>query len=134
MAAFVLKDAFASINGVDLSDHIRSMTLEHSADLQETTAMGEDFRTRLGGLKDWSLTIEFNQDFAAGSVDATLFGIVGSSVPVILRPDAAAQSATNPQWSGNAILETYTPIGNAVGEAAVAPVTLQGNGILARSA
>ena len=132
MAATVLRDAFVSVNGVDLSDHLRSVTLEYAADLQETTAMGDDFRTRLGGLKDWNMSLEFNQDFAGGSVDATLFAIVGNSVPVILRPSSGARATTNPEWRGNAILESYTPLGNAVGEVAIAPVTLQGNGTLAR--
>lgn len=133
MAEMVLDNAFLSVGGVDLSDHVRSVTLSYSAELQDVTAMGDDTRNRLGGLKDWSVSVEFNQDYAANEVDATLFSLVGTSVALIIRPDTGSASATNPQFSGNAILESYQPLGGSVGDAHVAPVTFQGNGDLTRS-
>jgi len=63
MATFAFTDAYVSINSVDLSDHVRSVTINVEAEDLEDTAMGSTFRSRIGGLKDWSLDIEFNQDF-----------------------------------------------------------------------
>lgn len=133
MAEFVYTNAFLSIGGTDLSDHVRQATLEYNAEMQDKTAMGDLTRTRLGGLKDWTLTVNFNQDFAASNVDATLFPLVGTSVAIILRPDAAAVSATNPNFTGNAILESYAPLGGNVGDMAETPVTLQADGTLTRA-
>ena len=75
MAKFVLTDASVTLNSVDLSDHVASVTLDITADEIVTTAMGDTFQSRTGGLKDGTLSIEFQQDFAASEVDATL-GIV----------------------------------------------------------
>ncbi len=133
MAEQVLTNAHLTVNGVNLSDHVRSITLRYAAELQDITAMSDTTRARLGGLKDWSFDVEFNQDFAASNVDATLFPIVGTSVAVIIRPDAGAVSTTNPNFTGNAMIESYQPVGGAVGDAHVSPVTFQGNGTLTRA-
>ena len=54
MAEFVLTDPFISIAGNDVSDHFTSVALPVEAETQEATAFGDEWRTRLGGLKDWS--------------------------------------------------------------------------------
>ena len=133
MAELVLTDAFVSIGAVDLSDHVRQVTINYGADIEDSTAMGDTAHERLGGLIDWSVDLEFNQDYAASEVDVTLFALVGTSAALVLRPTSAAASATNPEYTGNAILESYNPIQGAVGGIAVAPVTFQGNGALARA-
>ncbi len=132
MAAFVLTNAFISIGAVDLSDHIRQITINHGSDIEDSSAMGVTSHQRLGALLDWSVDVEFNQDHASNEVDVTLFSLVGTSVALIIRPDAGAKAATNPEYTGNAILESYNPVQGAVGGIAVAPVTFQGNGALAR--
>lgn len=133
MATLVLSDAFILINAVNLSTEGNNVTVNYGADVQEDTAFGDTSRSRLGGLKDWSMEMDFNQNFAAGSVDATLFGIVGTTIAVEVRPTSAARSATNPAYTGNAVVETYNPLGNAVGEKAAARVVLRGSGTLTRA-
>lgn len=134
MAHFVLTDAFVSLNAVDLSDHVKSVTVDYKADVQDDTTMGDTTHTRLGGLKDWNLSIEFAQDFAAAEVDATLFPLVGTSFAVIVRAvNVGGVSATNPNFTGTGILESYTPIGGSVGDLAMAPVSILGNGVLTRA-
>ena len=73
MAKFVLTNAMVKINSVDLSDHVSSVTLDITADEVEDTPFGQTFKSRLGGLKDGTLSIDFQQDFAASEVDATYF-------------------------------------------------------------
>lgn len=134
MAAFVFTDAFVSINAVDLSDHVKQVTLNYSAELQDDTVMGDDTRSRIGGLKDWSITVEFAQDFAAGEVDVTVFSLVGATFTVILRPvKATAVGATNPNYTGTGIIETFSPLNNTVGELAMASITIQAAGTLSRA-
>ena len=132
MAVLVLTNANVLINAVDLSAIVRSVSVDYQANLQDKTAMGATAHARLGGLKDYTLTLEFNQDFAAASVDATLFPIVGTSVAIEVRPVNAARSATNPAYTGNAILAQYKPIGGKVGDMFIAPATFNGDGALAR--
>ena len=133
MAKFVLTDASLVINSVDLSDHVTSVTLNYEAELGDDTTMGSDTRTNLGGLKNWSIDVEFTQNYASGKVDATLWGIVGASVPIVLKPTSGAVSATNPSYSGNGVIGSYSPIGNSVGDVAMAPVTIAPAGTLTRA-
>ncbi len=134
MAKFVLKDAFVDINAVDLSDHVESITINYGAETPEITAMSDNSRRRVPGLIDWTVDIGFRQDFAANEVDATLFSLVGAAAfAVIFRPTSAAKGATNPEYTGNALLGSYNPIAGTVGDTAAAAVTLTGDGLLTRS-
>lgn len=134
MATFVLKDATVTVNAVDLSDWITSVTLSLEVDEQEDTAMGDDFRSRLGGLKDWSLDIDFNQDFGAAAVDATVWPLLGNSAAVTVKSNSGATSATNPIYSGNVLVTEYSPIDGGVGDVATTSVSWSGNGLLTRAA
>ena len=66
--------------------------------MPEATAFGDRWRTRApDGLMDWTETSDYNQDYAAGAIDATLWPLLGKAVALIVRPDEAVRSAvTNP--------------------------------------
>jgi len=134
MSVLVLKDASVTINGVDLSDHVTSVTINYSAEILDKTAMGANSKSKVAGLKDASAEIEFNQDFAAAKVDATLFPLVGAAAfPVIIKPTSGATSETNPAFTGNGLLESYPPLGGGVGEVAKTSATIQIDGDLTRA-
>jgi Flp pilus assembly protein TadG len=133
MASFVLTDASVVINAVDLSDHVQSVTVNYAAEMVDETAMGDDTRTNKGGLKNWSLDLQFKQDHAASNVDATLFPLVGSTFTVTVKPTSAVVSATNPSYSGTGILESYAPVSGGVGDLATTSVTIQSAGTLSRA-
>lgn len=134
MAEFVLKDASLVVNSVDLSDHVNSVTINYSAEIQDKTAMGDDSRTKLAGLKDFSIDVEFNQDHAASNVDATLFPLIGAAAfTVVVKPTSGSVSATNPSYSGSCLLESYAPIGGGVGDKASTTISMPGSGDLTRA-
>ena len=128
------KNAMFEINGTDLSDHVESLTLNYSAEMLDSTAMGDTTRVRKGGLKDWSADVNFHQDLAATEVDATLFTLVGTTACVQIRACNACSSAGNPDFSGIVILESYNPLGGAVGAMLDSPSTFQSAGTLSRNA
>lgn len=111
MAKEVVRVAKIKVNGVDLSDHCSSVTLEDTADEVETTAFGAGYRSKIQGLKDASITATFQNDHAAASVADTLqplydaggtFAVkvwpVGSGTIVYtLEP---AQLFNKPLWGG----------------------------------
>lgn len=132
MAKVVLTDAYVLVNAVNLSAFVKSVTLNYAAELQDSTTMGDTTRERLGGLKDWSIDLELTQDFAAGAVDATLFGLVGNTFAVEVRPTSGARSATNPAYTGTGILESYPPIGGSIGDLLMTSITIQAAGPLSR--
>ena len=132
MAVFVLTDAAVTINAVNLSGLVRKATIKTMVDEKDSTAMGATYHARLGGLKDWSLDVEFNQDFAAAQADATLFPLLGVASTCTAKSTSAANSATNPQYSGSAILNDYAPIDGAVGDLATTKASFVGAGPLTR--
>ena len=99
MAKFVSNDYKITINGTDFSQSIAQVNLEISSDDVETTAFGGTFRTRIGGLKDGTLQLDFMQDFAASSVDAVLFPLLNTLATVVMVPTSGTVSATNPSYT-----------------------------------
>lgn len=129
MTIEVLTDAFVSINAVDLSDHVASVTINEGAELKEATVMGDAGVRRLSGLKDWSMTVTFRQDFDAGKVDATLKPLVGGAAFAIKvrKSKTDAISATNPEMQGNGLIDGDLPVVAAdVGEVHDISVTIVG--------
>lgn len=134
MAKMVLTDAYVSIDGNDVSDHVKQVSINYSADIQDSTAMGDGSHTRMGGLKDWSLNVDFYQDYAASNLDSILFPLVGTNFTVIVRPvESTVVGTGNPNYTGTAILESYNPINGSVGDIATTSVTIPGSGTLSRA-
>ena len=134
MAEIVLKDANVYFNSVDLSDHVRSVTLTLTPDIHDKTAMGSTFRKKVAGLKDWSVSVEYNQDYAASKVDATHFSLVGGTTYKIqVWADSTTAGAGNVQYSGPVLIESYIPVGGAVGELETVTVPYTGAGTLTRT-
>ncbi len=128
MAQEVLTDAFVSVNAVDLSDHVKQVTINYSKEILDATAMGDTGRRRLSGLADWSADIEFYQDYAASKVDATLQPLVGVQTAIKIRKSkTGAISATNPEYQGNGMLESLPVVSGSVGEVSMTSVTFQGS-------
>lgn len=123
MAKFVATDYAITIGTANFSSAIAAVTLDISTDEQETTAFGDTYRTRIAGLRDASLTIDFHQDFAAGAVDATLFPLLGSAVSFSIKPTSGTVTATNPSYSGTALVTQYQPFAGSVGDLATLSVT-----------
>jgi hypothetical protein len=126
MARIVLTDAKVTINSVNLSDHIASITINESTDVVETTAFSNTAKTRVAGLKDNSVTLEFHQDFAASNVEATINGspsLVGTATTIVVTPTSSAVGATNPSYTFSALVAEWTPLNGAVGELSTASVT-----------
>jgi hypothetical protein len=137
MARIVLTDAFVTINGVNLSDHIASITINQSNDVVETSAFSSTAaKTRVAGLGDHSVTLEFHQDFAAANVEATINGttsLVGTTTAIVVRPTSASVGATNPSYSFSALIAEWTPLSGAVGELATASVTWPISGAITKA-
>lgn len=125
MAKLVLRDCFISVDGVDFSDHVSSVEIQLSKDEIDTTNFGGSGRERAHGLKDDSFTLNFQQDFAAASVDATLYPLYDNETEfqVIVRPTAGVVGPTNPEYEGTCILLEYQPLAGDVGALSETSVT-----------
>ena len=134
MATFVYTDASVVVNSVDLSDHVKSCTLNYEAEMLDDTVMGDTTRSNMVGLLNWSIDVDFLQDFASAKVDATLFSLVGAAAfTVTLKPTSGSVSATNPSFSGSVVFESYPPMTGAVGDLETVSVTFRSAGTLTRA-
>lgn len=133
MAKFAATDYFVSINGSDFSTNLNSVELSQEADDLETTAFGSSWRTRIGGLKQASLTLNFMQDFGAGSVDATLNPLLGSIATVVIKPTSGTVNSTNPTYTMTALVTQYSPFASSVGDISTLSVTFPISGTVTRA-
>jgi hypothetical protein len=135
MAKLVLKECYIGVGAgpTDLSDRCRSISLETSADIVDATCFTDAWKDRLAGLLDWKVSLEFAQDYAAGSVDDIFFPLLGTTFLVTLRPTQAVAGADNPEYSGTGILESYNPLDGKVSDLGTAKVSILAAGVLGRA-
>jgi hypothetical protein len=133
VAIFILKDAFCSVAGTDLSSYVSSITLDFAVDPIPVDSMGSNGHLFAAGLQNNSVAITFNQDFAVtpNKVAATLDGQIGlGTTTIVVKATSATTSATNPAYTiSNAFLAATQPVNGAVGDLAQMSVTFQGGTI-----
>ena len=133
MAKFYAQDYKVTIGTTVLSSSIASVTLDITTDEVETTAFGSSYRTRIGGLKDASVSLDFHQDFGAGAVDSLLFPLMGSTVAVAIAPTSGTITSSNPLYSFSALVTQYQPYAGAIGDLATFSVTWPVSGEVTRA-
>ena len=129
MARIVLTNVAVTFGTTDISSYVTSVTLGSTYDVVETTAFGNTARTRVAGLADNSVALEFNQDYAAGALEAVIYPTLGTAVSITVRPVAG----TTPVYSFSALVSEWTPLNGAVGELATASVTWPISGTITTS-
>jgi len=133
MPKFYAQDYKVTLGTAVISSSIASVTLDLTQDEVETTSFGSSFRTRIGGLRDGSVSLDFHQDFAAGAVDALLYPLMGTVVDVKIAPTSGTVTATNPEYRFSALVTQYQPFAGAVGDLATLSVTWPVSGTVTRA-
>jgi hypothetical protein len=133
VAKFVATDYNITINGTPFSASLAAVTLDITAEEQDTTSFGSTYRTRIGGLKDASVSFDFMQDFGASSIDATLFPLLGTNATVVIKPTSGTVTATNPSYSFEALCTQYQPFASSVGDLATLSVSWPVSGAVTRA-
>lgn len=130
----MLNDAFVSVDAVDLSAWVKQVRLDYNAAALDDTVMGDTTKSNKGGLKEWSGQIDFLDDYAASAPDVSLFSKIGTVVTVIIRPvEGTAVGATNPNYTGSALLTSFMPVSGSVGELATTTLSFTSAGDLSRA-
>jgi hypothetical protein len=133
MPKFYAQDYKITVGTAVLSTSLASVTLDITADEVETTAFGSSYRTRIGGLKDASVSLDFHQDFGAGAIDSLLFPLLGSTVAVKIVPTSGTVTSSNPEYSMSCLVTQYQPFAGAVGDLATLSVTWPVSGEVTRA-
>lgn len=134
MAAQVLRDAVVTIGGLDLANYARSVTINYTNELLESTGFGDTARTYVKGFAEWNCSIDFWEDLSDNGLSENIYtwAVAGDPVAITIRASSGAISATNPEYQGN-VLFTSVPLFSAqVGAIAGGTLNLQGSGTLTR--
>lgn len=133
MARLVLNNPSITINAVALADHIASVTIDTSVNEVETTSFGSSGVTRVGGLQDNSITLSFHQDYAASSVEQTIYPLIGTTTSIIIKPVNGTTTTTNPSYTAEVLVTGWNSVNGSVGDLATADVTWPVNGLITKS-
>lgn len=123
----VLKNAYLSFGGSNISAYVQSVTVKGEYDKVEDKGMGDQVHHNVKGLGNWSIEVECRQSFNAGELDSILWPLFQSDQPqpVVVKPKNEAASTSNPKWTGNGQIFAYPPIQGAVGDGAKTSFTIE---------
>lgn len=127
MAKLSGKTAVITVNSVDISDHVRSVSIEIDREELDFTGFGSSYKEIGFGLGDVTITLEVFHDYAASETHATLFALSTSDTPfpVTVKPTNAAISATNPEFQMTALMGPYSPVALEIGAESTTEVTFR---------
>lgn len=133
MAKEVLTNCRVEIDSVAYSNAFKSAEINGDTEVLETTGFGDTARTFAFGFKNWSVTLEFNDDFADNQLSEQRFAWWGTKKAIKIRKDTGTISPTNPEYTGTVIFQTVPLFAASFGEVSGGTMTLQGDGTLTRA-
>ena len=137
MGKFIGRNIRVKVGTQELTSSIASVEVTETVDEIETTGFGQNHRSRIGGLKDASVTLSFHADYDATGVNtvlASLFG--GTSSVTVLAGTALSQgtaSSTAPLFTIPVLCSQQTPVNGQVGDLTTFDVTWPAVGEITKS-
>ena len=130
----------------NLSTYVRDFTLNTGREELDPTSHGAGTRLVAAGLETWSMDITLNMSFSTDRVPAAIstgvdieqllwdiFKSNSAEVTVTYRPNRSAIGADNPEYTGNGVMSTATPVSGSVGDWLTSPFTIMASSELGRA-
>ena len=138
MAKIVLTNAYVSLASVDISSFTHSVTISTTYETIDTTKVGDSDRSVIAGIATNSITLDLMQDFARSQLEQLIYPTnatkkLGTSVAMEVRPQNASVSATNPSYTFNAVITSWSSLNAAVGALSTVQVTWPISGAISKS-
>ena len=130
MAVYLANTGILTVNAVDLSSLVSSVTINRAFDELETTALGDAGHRFVKGLEASSITIDFYNDSASAKTLQTLQTQWGQNTVVTFKQVDAVLSATNPLYTMTCLINNTTPVNGAVGDLSTQSVTWNVSGTI----
>lgn len=112
-SVFKLDNASASLT--DISTYVNSVDFPETADVAETTTLGDGSKSYIVGLKDATLSISGLWD---STLDGILGAVVGQSATLSFEYSPEGTGSGAVKYTGECILTSYSqssPVGDVVG-------------------
>jgi hypothetical protein len=131
MSVYLANTGVLTVNSVDLSTLVTSVTINRSADELDVTTLGDLGHRYLKGLEASSISIDFLNDEASAKTLQTLNTTWGTNTTVTFKQTSAAVSATNPLYTMTCLVNNTTPVNGAVADLSTQSVTWNVSGTIA---
>ena len=115
-SVFKLDNASGSLT--DISSYVNSIDFPETADVAETTVLGDDNKTYIVGLKDATLSLAGLWD---STIDGILGAVIGQAATLSFEYSPEGTASGKVKYSGECILTSYaqsSPVGDVVGYSA----------------
>jgi hypothetical protein len=124
---YLSQPAELKIATVDLTDQASSVTLTLGSNPLTSTAFGDLGERMVPGLQTVEGTITLYVSYGATEVEGVIAGEVGQGdTTIVVKKDAGAISASNPEWTiSNTMIANY-PITYTVGELQIMEISFSG--------
>jgi hypothetical protein len=131
MAVYLANTGVLTVNSVDLSSLVTSVTINRAFDELEVTSLGDSGHRFVKGLEASSVSIDFLNDEATAKTLQTLQATWGTNTVVTFKQTSAAVSATNPLYTMTCLVNNITPVNGAVADLSTQSVTWNVSGTIA---
>jgi hypothetical protein len=132
VAVYLSNGVKVTVNAVDLSSLVSSVTINRSFDELEVTSMGDSGHRFIKGLEASSITLDLFNDEASAKTLQTLnsSSVWGNNVTVTIKQTDAAVSPTNPLYTMTCLVNNTTPVNGAVGDLSTQSLTWNVSGTI----
>jgi hypothetical protein len=133
MAVYLANTGVLTVNAVDLSTLVTSVTINRNFDELEVTSLGDQGHRMIKGLEASSITIDFLNDPESAKTLQTLnsSSVWGNNVVVTFKQFAGATAPTNPLYTMTCLVNNITPVNGDVSSLSSQSVTWNVSGTIA---
>jgi hypothetical protein len=131
MSVYLANTGVLTVNSVDLSTLVTSVTINRAFDELEVTALGDQGHRFVKGLEASSISIDFLNDEATAKTLQTLQATWGTNTVVTFKQQSGAVAATNPLYTMTCLVNNITPVNGAVADLSTQSVTWNVSGTIA---
>jgi hypothetical protein len=131
MAVYLANTGVLTVNAVDLSTLVTSVTINRAFDELEVTALGDQGHRFVKGLEASSITIDFINDADTAKTLQTLQTTWGTNTVVTFKQSSGITAPSNPLYTMTCLINNTTPVNGAVADLSTQSVTWNVSGTIA---
>ena len=127
----VLNQATLTVDSVDFSDQVSTITVTESYEALESTAFGDTARKFVKGLGNHEISATLMIAYGTSEVEEKFNSLAGTTFDVVVTPTTSATpGASNPEYTlSGGYLESITPVNGGVGELPTVDVVFRGGAL-----
>jgi hypothetical protein len=131
MAVYLANTGILTVNAVDLSTLVTSVTINRAFDELEVTALGDQGHRFVKGLEASSISIDFLNDADTAKTLQTLQTTWGTNTVVTFKQSSGITAPSNPLYTMTCLVNNITPATGAVADLSTQSVTWNVSGTIA---